>query len=29
MGVSIESTKYRFRLDHLRKIDAAVRFVSG
>jgi protein gp37 len=29
MGVSIESTKYRFRLDHLRKIDAAVRFVSA
>jgi protein gp37 len=29
MGVSIESTKYRFRLDHLRKVDAAVRFVSA
>lgn len=29
MGVSIESTKYRFRLDHLRQVDAAVRFVSA
>jgi protein gp37 len=29
MGVSIESSKYRFRLDHLRKVDAAVRFVSA
>lgn len=29
MGVSVESTKYRFRLDHLRKVDAAVRFVSA
>jgi protein gp37 len=29
MGVSIETTKYRFRLDHLRKVNAAVRFVSA
>ena len=29
MGVSVESTKYRFRLDHLREVDAAVRFVSA
>jgi protein gp37 len=29
MGVSVESSKYRFRLDHLRKVDAAVRFVSA
>jgi protein gp37 len=29
MGVSVESTKYRFRLDHLRRVDAAVRFVSA
>ncbi len=27
--MSIESTKYRFRLDHLRTVDAAVRFVSA
>jgi protein gp37 len=29
MGVSVESSKYRFRLDHLRQVDAAVRFVSA
>jgi protein gp37 len=29
MGVSVESARYRFRLDHLRKVDAAVRFVSA
>ena len=29
MGVSIETAKYKFRLDHLRKVDAAVRFVSA
>ena len=29
MGVSVESTKYRFRLDHLRRVNAAVRFVSA
>ena len=29
IGVSIENAKYRFRLDHLRKVDAAVRFVSA
>lgn len=29
MGVSIESSKYRFRVDHLRSVGAAVRFVSA
>jgi protein gp37 len=29
MGVSVESAKYRFRLDHLRQVDAAIRFVSA
>lgn len=29
MGVSVESSKYQFRLDHLRKVEAAVRFVSA
>jgi len=29
MGVSVESEKYSFRLDHLRSVDAAVRFVSA
>ncbi len=29
MGVSVESTKYRFRLDHLRQVEASVRFVSA
>lgn len=29
MGVSVENSKYRFRLDHLRRVDAAVRFVSA
>ena len=29
MGVSVENARYRFRLDHLRKVDAAVRFVSA
>ena len=29
MGVSIESSRYRFRLDHLRGVGAAVRFVSA
>ncbi|HEX7131360.1 MAG TPA: phage Gp37/Gp68 family protein [Iamia sp.] len=29
MGVSIESSKYRFRLEHLRRVDPAVRFVSA
>lgn len=29
MGVSIENAKYRFRIDHLRSVDAAVRFVSA
>ncbi len=29
MGVSIETTKYRFRIDHLRSVDASVRFVSA
>ncbi len=29
MGVSVESSRYRFRIDHLRSIDARVRFVSA
>lgn len=29
MGVSIESEKYAFRIDHLRSVNAAVRFVSA
>lgn len=29
MGVSVESARYRFRMDHLRAVDAAVRFVSA
>jgi protein gp37 len=29
MGVSIESDKYAFRIDHLRTVNAAVRFVSA
>ncbi len=29
MGVSVETSKYRFRLDHLRHVDAAIRFVSA
>lgn len=29
MGVSIESERYAFRLDHLRSVNAAVRFVSA
>ena len=29
MGVSVESMRYSFRIDHLRNIDAAVRFVSA
>jgi len=29
MGVSIESAKYRFRMDHLRSVEASVRFVSA
>ncbi|MGE0306052.1 MAG: DUF5131 family protein, partial [Acidimicrobiia bacterium] len=29
MGVSVETAKYSFRLDHLRSVDAAVRFVSA
>lgn len=29
MGVSIESAKYAFRIDHLRKVPAAIRFVSA
>lgn len=28
MGVSIESNRYAFRADHLRAVDAAVRFLS-
>jgi protein gp37 len=29
MGVSVESDRYRFRIDHLREVEAAVRFVSA
>jgi protein gp37 len=29
MGVSVESDRYRFRIDHLRDVAAAVRFVSA
>ncbi|MGH9266722.1 MAG: DUF5131 family protein [Acidimicrobiales bacterium] len=29
MGVSIESDRYAFRIDHLRAVDATVRFVSA
>jgi protein gp37 len=29
MGVSVESAKYAFRVDHLRRAGAAVRFVSA
>ena len=28
MGVSVENDKYRFRIDHLREVPAAVRFLS-
>lgn len=28
MGVSIENDRYRFRADHLRTVDAAIRFLS-
>ena len=29
MGVSVESQRYQFRIDHLRSVPAAVRFVSA
>ena len=29
MGVSVESTRYAFRIDHLRSVNAAVRFISA
>ena len=29
MGVSVETPRYAFRIDHLRRVDAAVRFVSA
>jgi protein gp37 len=29
IGVSVEDAKYRFRVDHLRAVEAAVRFVSA
>lgn len=29
MGVSVETDRYAFRFDHLRSVDAAVRFVSA
>lgn len=28
MGVSVETTKYRFRIDHLRRTGAAIKFLS-
>jgi len=29
IGVSVENSRYAFRLDHMRSVDAAVRFVSA
>ncbi|MCA9259528.1 MAG: DUF5131 family protein, partial [Planctomycetales bacterium] len=29
MGASVESASYRFRIDHLRRVPAAVRFISA
>ena len=29
MGVSVETERYAFRIDHLRKVEAKVRFVSA
>ena len=29
MGVSVESSRYAFRIDHLRSVNAAVRFISA
>lgn len=29
MGVSIENARYKFRIDHLRSVNAAVRFISA
>lgn len=29
MGVSVENARYRFRIDHLRQVPAAVRFISA
>lgn len=29
MGVTVETPRYAFRIDHLRKVDAAVRFISA
>lgn len=29
MGVSVETARYTFRIDHLRTVDAAVRFISA
>jgi protein gp37 len=29
MGVSVETQRYAFRLDHLREVPAAIRFVSA
>jgi len=29
MGVSVESARYAFRIDHLRAVDARIRFVSA
>ena len=29
MGVTVETSRYAFRIDHLRSVDAAVRFISA
>lgn len=29
MGVSVENSRYKFRIEHLRSVDSAVRFVSA
>ena len=29
MGVSVETARYQFRIDHLRAVDASVRFISA
>jgi len=29
MGVSVETARYRFRIDHLRQVPASVRFISA
>lgn len=29
MGVSVENARYRFRIEHLRQVEATVRFISA